>query len=196
MWTVAALFQHVCSLHLVIGREIFSISMDNSHSSSVDGSSLISDGHGLIWSVLSSAFRKTPALINEEPPRPMIPSQKKKLLDFVFHESWGHEFHLPWAAKECCPSPKNTWKSRVGSPDDSHFEMKELFVVLPEMLISFRHWENVSGNEPAMGMLVMVFWLKPLDPYIFFPSQVLALRRSSLLEPFDLPLLQRHSQIL
>lgn len=106
--------------------------------------------------------------------------------------------HLPWAANECCPSPKNTWKSRVGSPDRhfSHLEMKEFFAVLPEMLMSFTHWEKVCGNEPAIEVLAMVFYLKSLNPYIFFPSQALALRRSSLPAPFDLLLLQHHSQIL
>lgn len=44
----------------------------HSHVSSTEGLSLISDGHGLICKVLLSAFKKTPAFINEDPPSPMI----------------------------------------------------------------------------------------------------------------------------
>ena len=78
--------------------------MDNSHSSSVDGSSLISDGHGLIWSVLSSAFRKTPAFINEDPPRPIIPIKKSCWtflfmnsgdMSFTYHEQQKNAVHRP-----------------------------------------------------------------------------------------------------
>jgi choline dehydrogenase-like flavoprotein len=53
-----------------------------------------------------------------------------------------------------------------------------------------RAGKSVAVLELGWERRSMVFYLKSLNPYIFFPSQALALRRSSLPAPFDLLLLQ------
>jgi hypothetical protein len=72
IWKVAALSPRVSNLPFLATISFVYVQEKDSHVSSIDGLSFISDGHTLICSVLVSALKKTPALINEVPPSPMI----------------------------------------------------------------------------------------------------------------------------
>lgn len=149
------------------------------HSSITDGSSLISDGQELICNVLLSAFKKTPALINEDPPSPVTEIRTCWRWNILLIS------YIPCAENTCCPSPRDSWRSRVGSFRESSLEIQLSLLEFPDTFRSLRHCENVCGNDPA-GFIVSVTVVEFQDSsYIFSPSQVLTQRRSSLPAPFD-----------